>query len=167
MQAAYAATTFDGVVAGTFIDPALQVAARADATLRAVDGLLGPPVLVAAICATGRVETGPDGKTPVTDPATGQPVYDARTRMMFGLLKYSLMQMGKISTGRVEELEAKAEEMSGRAASADAMIAYLFGAPVPPSEEVAQQARANGRAAGFTYPDAPGMDGTGADPGRA
>lgn len=170
MQAAYAATTLDGVVAGTFVDPALQVAARADATLRAVDGLLGPPILVAAICATGRVETGPDGKTPITDPVTGQPVYDGRTRMMFGLLKYSLMQMGKISAGRMEELEERAEEMAGRAASADAMIAFLFSQPVPPSDEVVKEearAEAAGRPVpGFTYPPPSGMDGTGADPGR-
>jgi hypothetical protein len=164
VQAPMAAETFDGAVAGTFIDPACQAAARVDKALRAVDGLLGPPLITAWICAFGRREVLPDGR--IGD-------YDMRTKLGFGLLKYSLMQMDQITTTNLERVQARAEQMAGRAAAADAMIAFLFAPPPPPPAEAeaaaAAASSANGDGPpvpGFIYPQAPGMDDAGAGPGR-
>jgi hypothetical protein len=177
MQAAYAAAVFDDTVRGTFIDPLVQPVARADQTLRAVDGLLGPPLFTAAICAAHGVETDEAGR-PRFGP-DGWPVWDARTKIMFAGLKYSLIQMDKIANLQVEEIEEKAAQMNARAEKADRLIEVMFGmmrrpadqggagdGPVP--EAAVQQMGNVSRETrpGFLYPVPPAMDDTGADPGR-
>lgn len=157
VQAPYASVVFDDVIKGSFVDPLLQPVARAERTLRALDGLLGPPVLVGMICATGRREQNDDG-TPGD--------FDGRTKVLFGMLKYSLMQMSRIGDTRLEEMQAKSAEIQDRAAQADAMIAFLFAGMVPAQpaqaeEEAVAKARATMNGPGFTYPEPPPMDGTG------
>lgn len=163
VQAPYASVVFDDVIKGSFLDPILQPVARAERTLRALDGLMGPPVLVGMICATGRREQLEDG-TPGD--------FDGRTKVLFGMLKYSLMQMSRIGDTRLEEMQAKSAEIQDRAAQAQAMIDFLFAGmlpvPAPAEEEAVARAKAtmNGPAAGYAYPEPPRMDDTGADPGR-
>jgi hypothetical protein len=180
VQGAYAATVFDDVVKGTFIDPLVQPVARADATLRALDGLLGPPLVTAMICVAGQQQTDGQG-IPLFDTA-GWPVWDGRTKLMFGMLKYSLMQMSRVTDAKLEQIEEKAAEINERSASADRLIAMMFamtrkpagqegdgGPDVPPvpEETVRQAGNGQGRPRpGFLYPLPPQMDDTGTDPGR-
>jgi hypothetical protein len=172
-QGAYAATVLDDVVAGTFLDPILQPAARAEGTLRAIDGLFGPPIFTALICMAHRVETNAAGE-PLYDEA-GWPVFDGRTQMMFAGLKYSILQMSRIADMQMEEIEQKAAEIDERNRKADALIAVMFaGWRKPPAGEAPPagppvQQQGNGRppvVPGFVYPQPPQMDDTGADPGR-
>jgi hypothetical protein len=168
IQSPYAATVFDDVVKGTVLDPLIQPAARADQAFRGLSGLIGPPLFTTAICVLGRREKLADGSPGDFDP---------RTKMMFGALKYSLMQMGRIADVNAEALAGKTQEMEDRARNADALIALLFAEqfahPAGPDDEPSQQEEDNvrrprqmGGTPGFLYPQPPGMDGTGADPGR-
>lgn len=193
IQAPYAGTVFDETVKGTFVDAALQPFARYADSFRALNGLAGPPVYVAMICALGRREQ-------VTDPRTGQPAvwpdgspvmdYDARTKMMFAGLRYSLLQMTKIGDVRAEEISERTSTMAERMRAVDVMIENLFAVPqLPPQSAPAGHPEAgwadsgtvrpdpdpawtDGGAwvqdGGYPYPDpsVTRMDGTGADPGR-
>lgn len=167
LQAPYAGVVFDDQVAGTPIDPLLQKAAKYSGMMRGLNGLIGPPVYVGMICATGqRVQVG--------QTATGEPVldFDGRTKMLFGGLRYSLLQMTKIAEVNAEEIQARTEASVVRTRAVDAMIDSIFGfsdageaGPVRPAEPAYATAPPAG-ANGYTYPPPPTMDGTGADPGR-
>lgn len=165
IQAPYAGVVFDDAVKGTPVDGMLQPVARYAGAFRALNGLAGPPVYVALICATGqRVQVGAleDG-TPVMD-------FDARTKMMFAGLRYSLLQMTKIADVHAEQIRERTEAAAGRMAVVDAIIDSLFGAPPqaspPPAPRAPASAGGGDHANGYRYPDAPVMDDTGADPGR-
>jgi hypothetical protein len=189
IQAPYAGVVLDEQVKGTIVDAALQPVARYSGVYRALNGLLGPPVCVLAICAQGK-----------RDPATGE--LDLPTQMMFGMLKYSLLQMAKVSDLKADEISQRTEDMAGRMAVVDQIIRDLFPPPPPPGAE-RETDRENGdvsresspyqgghggpgenmppmsgvvvprgmRAAGdgwpFGYPGPPPMTDVGADPGRA
>ena len=183
-QAPYAGVVAEENIRGTFLDPVLQPVVRAEGALRAVNGLLGPPLFVLGICLTGRREqvAGPGGK-PLVGP-DGQPVtdYDPRTKMMFAGLRYSLLQMNRASAARLPAIQERAEELAERGREVDEFIRFLFAMPeqqqsaaVSMEEEAIRRAQAmmaNGQAQpppgpGFQYPEPPQMDGTGADPGRS
>lgn len=168
IQAPYAGALFDDAVKGTPVDALIQPVARYASGFRALNGLVGPPVYVAAICAAGQ-------RVQPVDPATGLPAvdgdgnpvltYDARTRAMFAGLRYSLLQMTKIAEVNADAIRARTQAYSERMRAVDAMIDSIFGlepAPAYAAPEPAAAASANG----YRYPDAPVMDGTGADPGR-
>lgn len=172
IQAPYAGVVFDDQVKGTFIDAPLQAAARYSGALRALSGLAGPPVYVGLICATG-------ARVQPTDPSTGKPavypdgspvlVYDQRTQMLFQGLRYSLLQMTKITEVSAEQIRARTEASAERTRVVDQIIADLFDLPVTPQyAPPAATHRAGGDPArnGYRYPDPPVMDGEGADPGR-
>jgi hypothetical protein len=185
IQAPYAGVVFDGQVKGTVIDAMLQPVAKYSGAFRALNGLAGPPVYVGLICATGAREQLVVNGTPVTDDA-GQPVmvYDARTRMLFQGLRYSLLQMTKIAEVNADEIRARTQASAERMAAVNAMIESIFGfdagfdagpqfspppAPAPPAGTPSGGGgHANGHANGYAYPDpsVTFMDGTGADPGR-
>jgi hypothetical protein len=171
-QAAYAATVLDDIAKGTFIDPALQVVARADQAFRAVDALLGVPMFTAMICMAGGAEHDKAGVM-VRD-EHGWPVWDQRTQLMFMGLKYSLIQMDRMAELHMDEIEAKAVAIGERQQRVERMIALMFAEfRVPP------QAAANGEGPppaaarpaasvpGFVYPPPAPMDDTGADPKRS
>lgn len=193
VQAPYAGAVFDDQVAGTFVDAALQPIARNAGMFRALNGLAGPPVYTALICLTGsRVQVHDAAGKPMVyppgHPAAGQPVMteDARTKMLFAGLKYSLLQMMKIGDENEEQIQARAEHAAVRNRAVDALVASLFELPAPPAAPPAgglqppqpQQAPQPPQQPpgpppgpppdrpGFLYPEAPQMDGTGADPGR-
>jgi hypothetical protein len=175
IQAPYAGVVFDDQVKGTFVDAALQPVARYSGVFRALNGLAGPPAYVAMICAAG-------ARVQAADPATGQPavhpdgspvlVYDQRTQMLFQGLRYSLLQMTKISELNAGQIRERAQASTERMRVVDQIIADLFDLPSPSFSPPPQQpARSGGgggepSANGYRYPDAPGMDGEGVDPGR-
>jgi hypothetical protein len=172
IQAPYAGVVFDDQVKGTFIDSMLQPVAKYSGTFRALNGLCGPPVYVAMICAVGaRVQVlQPDGKTPVLD-SQGQPVtdFDGRTKMLFQGLRYSLLQMTKIGEVNAEQIQARAQASVERTRAVEMMIATIFDMPAPSASPPPSAPRSGGgEPNGYQYPDvsATFMDGTGADPGR-
>ena len=170
IQAPYAGIVFEDHVAGTVLDTALQPLARYSGVYRALNGLLGPPVCVLAICTSGRY-LEQDGRV-LVDPRTGRPVPDQRTRMLFGMLRYSLLQMTKVSELSSEEIKERTEDMAGRITVVNQIISDLFSFPAaapppassPPAGPPAAPPAREG--APYAYPDAPSMDGAGADPGR-
>lgn len=189
VQAPYAGAVFDDQVAGTFIDTMLQPVARNAGVFRALNGLAGPPLYVAMICLVGgRVQVhDPAGQPmvyPPGHPAEGQPVMteDARTKMLFAGLKYSLLQMMKIGDENEEQIQARTEIAAVRNRAVDALVRSIFELPAPPGMgprlDGAQQPPGPPQQPpgpppgpppdqpGFIYPQAPQMDGTGADPGR-
>ena len=173
VQAPYAGVVFDENVRGTVIDSALQPLARYSGVYRALNGLLGPPVCVLAICTQGRYLEDDSGRI-LLDPRTGRPVPDPRTRMLFGMLRYSLLQMAKVSDVSAEEIGERTEAMAGRMAVVDQIVNDLFefrasppaadtpGSGTPPPGPPPEPREGNI----FVYPEAPTMDGAGADPGR-
>lgn len=175
IQAPYAGVVFDDQVKGTFIDRALQPAAKYSGVWRAMNGLAGPPVYVGLICMTG-------ARVQAVDPMTGQPavypdgspvlVYDQRTQMLFQGLRYSLLQMTKISELNAEQIRERTQASAERMAVVDQIIADLFDLPAPgyTPEDIARARDmakdGNPSQNGFRYPDAPVMTDEGADPGR-
>lgn len=171
IQAPYAGVVFDDQVKGTFVDTLLQPAAKYSGQWRALNGLAGPPVYVGLICATG-------ARIQPADPATGKPavyddgspvlVYDQRTQMLFQGLRYSLLQMTKISEASAEQIQERTQASAERMAVVEMMIASIF--DMPPAAQPSPPARppAGGEPAanGYRYPEPPGMDSEGADPGR-
>lgn len=172
IQAPYAGVVFDDQVKGTFVDTALQPVAQYSGVLRALNGLAGPPVYVGMICAVGqRVQvTGPDGKGVIDE--DGHPVtdFDSRTKMLFQGLRYSLLQMTKISELNAEQIQARTQASVERMRTVDAIIASIFDLPIVVPAAPAPTPPAAGTPSsspnGFRYPPPPHMDGTGADPGR-
>jgi hypothetical protein len=174
IQAPYAGVVLDEEVKGTPVDSVLQPLARMHGAYRALSGLVGPPLWTAAICAGGaRVQvTDRDGKLVLDE--RGQPVtdYDGRTKMMFMGLRYSLLQMVKTGNVQQDRISERTETMQISMVLVDKMIADIFsmpgmpqppGPPPPPQQE---RAAGNGYVHTFTYPGEPGMDESGADPGR-
>ena len=173
IQAPYAGVVFDEQVQGTFVDSALQPVAKYSGVWRALNGLAGPPAYVALICATG-------ARVQPADPVSGLPavyedgspvlVYDQRTQMLFQGLRYSLLQMTKISEMNAEQIRMRTEASTERMRVVDAIIADLFDLPVTPqfSPPAPPRSGAGGEPSvnGYRYPDPPRMDGEGTDPGR-
>lgn len=174
VQAPYAGVVFDEYVNGTPIDEVLQPLARYSGVYRALNGLIGPPVFVLAICATGRYLEDRSGRI-VADPQTGRPVPDPRTRMLFQALRYSLLQMAKVSDVSADEIAERTEGMAGRIAVIDKIVEDLFSFPQasPPAPASGNSTPGGGPAAPpagtgqgentYSYPPPPSMDGTGAD----
>lgn len=173
IQAPYAGVVFDDQVRGTIVDTLLQPVAQYSGMIRGLNGLVGPPVYVGLICATGaRVQvTTPDGK-PVVDP-DGNPVtdFDGRTKMLFQGLRYSLLQMSKITEVNAEAITARRQESEARKMAVEVMIATIFDMPMPafvPAPAPATNGHGGGDPSpngnGFRYPDPPTMDNVGANP---
>jgi len=173
IQAPYAGVVFDDQVRGTIVDTLLQPVAQYSGMIRGLNGLVGPPVYVGLICATGaRVQvTTPDGK-PVVDP-DGNPVtdFDGRTKVLFQGLRYSLLQMSKITEVNAEAITARRQESEARKMAVEVMIATIFDMPMPafvPAPAPATNGHGGGDPSpngnGFRYPDPPTMDNVGANP---
>jgi hypothetical protein len=174
IQAPYAGAVFDEQIKGTVIDAALQPVAKYSGVWRALNGLAGPPVYVGLICATGaRVQASDPAGKPLFHP-DGAPVlvYDQRTQMLFQGLRYSLLQMTKVSEVNAEQIRERAEASAERMRVVDQIMADLFDLPVTPVTVSPPAARhrppAGGDPAqnGFRYPEPAVMDEEGADPGR-
>jgi hypothetical protein len=170
IQAPYAGVVFDDQVRGTVVDTLLQPVARYSGMLRGLNGLVGPPVYVGMICMTGaQVQAvDQDGKLLFNG---GEPVmvYDRRTQMLFQGLRYSLLQMTKITEVNADAIMARRQASEERMAAVEIMIATIFGTPAAPQfspPPAPAPAPGAGSPNGFRYPDAPVMDETGADPGR-
>jgi hypothetical protein len=174
LQAPYAGSVVDSAIKGTILDRPAQLAAKYDTALRALDGLIGPPLFTAAICVTGQIDE--------------HGIPDNRTRGLLMGLRYSLKQMLRTSDMRAEEIEQRAQEMTARDLAIDTIIAKLFGWPVPqpapPGDQAPQQQPGPSRedpaavavlvpSAMFKYPEAQAgqgsdiMDGAGKDKVRS
>jgi hypothetical protein len=200
VQAPFAGVILEDTVRGTVIDNMVQPVARNVQAVKAINGTLGPPAYVLGIMLTGKrvpiPVIGPDG--PVLDPETGEQVFnvdfDARTKMMFMGLRYSLLHMGSLSEQQMKAITARADDRIARGREVDKMIAWIFGMPEPPGdsaeEEALQHARTMARPSAaaapgpagpdvtypppdmsthpYAYPPAPAaaMDAEGADPAR-
>ena len=164
IQAPYAGVVFDDQVRGTVVDTLLQPVARYSGMFRGLNGLVGPPVYVAMICAVG-VQVG--AKHPVTGETVMVP--DQKTQMLFQGLRYSLLQMTKITEVNADAIMARRQASEERMAAVEAIIASIFGTPAFPDFPVPDPPAAPAPAPGtngYHYPDPPVMDETGADPGR-
>jgi hypothetical protein len=150
----------------------LQPVARQEERLEAVNAMLGSVMWTAAIYKFGAVEleqardekgrdlvdkTGAPILRPVTDPATGKPAYDDRTRIMIGGLRLSLMSMFKISQRNAEEIQAKAEELNELSDQADKLIAWILAPPDPAKRFADVQREARDVTTSFFY-RGPGAD---------
>lgn len=139
LQAPYAGPVVESSLKGTAADAALQPIARNMQAVKAINGLVGPPVFVAGILLLGgRVQVpvvDADG-TPVTDPRTGQPAmrseFDQRTKMMFLGLRYSLLSMSSLPAQQVAAVRASADERLARSRAMDAHINWIFDMTPPP-----------------------------------
>lgn len=157
LQAPYAGVVLDDQVSGTVIDDLLQPVARYSGAFRALNGLMGPPVSVLLICLEGR-----------RDEETGE--FDGRTKMMFGMLRYSLAQMLRVSEVSQSAIEERATAIAERGKVVDGIVNRLFGlVPDQPRDGAPPPPQAPGGAPPppRQYPGAPSMDATGADPARA
>jgi hypothetical protein len=176
IQAPYAGVVFDAQVKGTVLDTLLQPVAQYSGMFRGLNGLAGPPVYVGLICATG-------SRVQPTDPATGLPavnpdgspllVFDQRTQMLFQGLRYSLLQMTKITEVNADAIMERRVASEERMAAVEVMIATIFDFPMPgaasqasPGPTVPRSPSGPGDTNGFRYPPPPVMDETGMDPGR-
>jgi hypothetical protein len=174
-QAPYAGVVFDQAVSGTPVDRVCQPLARHAESYRALNGLIGPPVLTALILAEGRWVTNEQGQM-LIDSQTGRPFPDGRTAVLMGMLRYSCMQMAKVSDIHADEIDARTAKTEERAAAVDALIDSIFGwhppagpnAPPPGAAPPPREQPPGGGALVPTmiYPPAPQMDATGADPKR-
>jgi hypothetical protein len=173
IQAPYAGVVFDDQVKHTIADTLLQPVAQYSQMFRGLNGLAGPPVYVGLICATGaRVQlTDQNGKGLIDQ--DGQPVtdFDQRTKMLFQGLRYSLLQMTKITEVNAGAIMTRRIESEERKQAVEIIIATIFDMPMPtfsppPSAPTPDGGGDFPSPNGYRYPDAPGMDMTGADPGR-
>jgi hypothetical protein len=141
LQAPLAGQVVEDTCKGTVVDVVLQPVARIDRQFKAFEALTAP-VWVAAIMTRGE-------KEPVFDKA-GKQVgvdYTAGTKMMFGMLRHSLLSMTRVAAVDFEELKSKADDLKGQSGQIDAMIAWLFEMPEPTEALLAAMAAANGQAA--------------------
>src|SRR5215469_9419238 len=165
VQAPYAGVAFDEAVRGVpLLDTVLQPVARCSASLRALNGLAGPPVMVASIVMDGEAGWQHDQSGRLKLDADKNPLPTQRTAMKLGMLQYSLMQMAR--TADMERVAERAAEDQARMAGVRQLIDFIFGFN-PAGSGAAQQAPQDGgpvpqHAQPFTYPSAPAMDDVGA-----
>lgn len=152
-QAPMAGVTLQDAAKGTFIDRALlQPAARAENKLQAANAMLGPPIWTLLIAGFGGCVTapmaGPDGvvrQVPVTD-AEDNIVWDDRTQVLVGGLRFSLMSWLKVADKHADEIMADAQELTELGDQADALIRWIL-APSQPGQspkDVEREARRRG-----------------------
>lgn len=159
-QAPMAGVALEDVTRGTFIDRvALQPAARARGKAEAVNAMLGPPLWTAAIAMFGgmvtRPQARPDGvivQVPVTDDA-GQIIWDDKTSMMIGGLRFSLMSWLKIGQRHSAEIIQQADELAALGREADELIAWILAPPEP--GQTPREAEAEARARGASFGQGP------------
>lgn len=141
LQAPLAGQVVEDTCKGTVADTLLQPVARIDRQFKAFEALTAP-VWVAAIMTKGE-------KEPVFDQAGNQvgSDYTAGTKLLFGMLRHSLLSMTRVTAVDFEEMKQKADDLKGQSGQVDAMISWLFEMPEPTPEQVAAMAAANGQAA--------------------
>jgi hypothetical protein len=152
VQAPYAGVILEDTVRGTIIDPIVQPVVRNLEAIRAIDGLIGPPVFVTGITLTGgRVQVmNPDGSPQMAKAPDGtlQPItdFDARTKLMFIGLRHSLLQMTKVTGAQLEAVQARGEDRIKRGQQIDQLIAWIFGMPERPPDQSSAEEEAIRRA---------------------
>ena len=132
MQAPVAGMLLDDVVRDTVVDPLLQPLARIAAQGKTVQALVGPPAFVSAIMAHAAQRAALD------PPQEPNAVFMA---IATEGLRSSLMAWMDVAGPKFEialEREREFEEKYGQ--KVDDMIAFIFGPPVNPSDEMAVMA---------------------------
>lgn len=152
-QAPMAGVTLQAATRGTWVDAAvLQPAARWSERWDAAAAMVGPPVMVGAIMMAGGIkmqEVEQDGETisvpvmvPVIDRQTGrpvmangqpvvEPVWDDRTRVMIGGLRFSLMSWLRVGRRHAAEIVEQAEQLAQLGDEADELIRWILAPPQP------------------------------------
>jgi hypothetical protein len=129
-QAPMAGILLEDATRDTFIDRVvLQPVARAEQRLQAVNAMVGPPLWTLAITTMGGAVTDAQGM-PVRDPE-GNFVFDDRTRMMVGGLRFSLMSWLKIADKQAVEIMEQADELNRLGDEADKLIQWILAPPDP------------------------------------
>jgi hypothetical protein len=166
VQAPYAGVILEDTVRGTVIDPFIQPVVRNLEAIRAIDGLVGPPVFVTGITLTGqRVPlVNPDGTPAMVKAPDGTAVqatdFDARTKLMFIGLRHSLLQMTKVTGAQLEAVQERGEDRIRRGQQIDKLISWIFGMPERPPEQSSAEEEAIRRARDiFTTQPADGQSG--------
>lgn len=173
IQAPYVGAAFDEAVkAIPLVDTVLQPVARYSVSLRALNGMFGPPLMVFSICAAGtdawEHRTGPDGKVLIKVDEDGWYVPTPRTNVQLGMLRYSLLQMTRVAD--IAKVAERAIENAERMRSVDTLIASIFGfpqrrdhpeSPAPPDGSPGPGQDPIQPTAVIKYPPPPQMDGTG------
>jgi hypothetical protein len=99
------------------------------------------------IASFGGAVTDEQGR-PVTD-VNGDFVFDTRTQMMVGGLRFSLMSWLKIADKKADEIQATADELSQLGDEADKLIRWILSPPEPGQSPKDTEREAHSRAAGF------------------
>jgi hypothetical protein len=167
VQAPYAGVVFDQAVKGIpLVDSLLQPVAKASVSLRALNGLIGPPVMVASICMDGEDGWQHDQAGRLVIDEDGRPQPTQPTALKFGMLRYSLAQMAR--TADLDKVRERAEQDAERMAAVDSLIDFIFGFPprqAPAPDDASHRSPASPGQdrprGGYRYPPAPAMDGAG------
>jgi hypothetical protein len=144
-QAPMAGILLEDATKGTFIDRVvLQPVARAEQRLQAVNAMVGPPLWTLAIATMGGAVTDAKGM-PLRDPE-GNFVFDDRTRMMVGGLRFSLMSWLKIADKQADEIMEQADELNRLGDEADKLIEWILAPPTPgmSAKDVEKEAQQRG-----------------------
>jgi hypothetical protein len=157
-QAPTAGVVLQDALRDTVIDRVvLQPAARLEDRLQAVNAMAGPPIWVMGITAFGGAATDPQTGLPLIGP-DGEFIYDDRTRLMVGGLRFSLMSWLRIADKHVDEIKAGAEELTRLGDEADELIRWILAPPQPGATPKDVEREAGERAAAFIaggQPDRP------------
>jgi len=157
-QAPTAGIVLQDALRDTVVDRVvLQPAARLEDTLQAVNAMAGPPIWVLGIAAFGGAATDPQTGMPLIG-ADGEFIYDDRTRMMVGGLRFSLMSWLKIADKKADEIKAGAEELTRLGDEADELIRWILAPPAQGQSARDVEKEAGERAAAFIaggQPDRP------------
>ena len=126
MQAPVAGMLLDDVVKDTVVDPLLQPLARLAASGRTVQALVGPPAFVTAIMAHQAQRAALD---PPQDP---NPLFMA---IAVEGLRSSLMAWMDVAGPKFDIALAREQEFEAKyGQNVDAMMAFIFSAPVDPGD---------------------------------
>ena len=125
LQAPLAGQLLEDTVRDTAADKMLQPIARADRTFKAFEALTAP-LWTGLIMVKGRRDE--DGN------------YSPETKMMFAGLRHSLLAMTRAVDLDFVEMKVRSEELKGKSAQIDEMIAWLFEMPEPTPEQAAAMA---------------------------
>lgn len=146
-QAPMAGVILEGAAKDTWVDRTiLQPVARLEDKMQAANAMLGPPVWTLLIATQGGAITDASGQ-PVMD-EDGMFVFDDRTRVMVGGLRFSLMSWLKLADKKADEIIESAQELSRLGDEADQLIKYIL-SPVMPGQspkQTEQEARDRGMA---------------------
>lgn len=153
-QAPMAGIILSDAAADTFVARPLQYMARAEDKLEAANAMLGPPFWTMMVMYFGGMERAPmihegravvdDTGAPVLAPVIGpdgMPIWDDRTRVMIGGLRFSLMSWIKIGQRNAEAIIERADELDELGDQADELIRWILSPKYDPRQSARDMQR--------------------------